>query len=103
MWRNQVHGFVRRVTFEARLGKPTAAARVILSSIYRLHMAKITTILSYNGSLQSTGMTCDMFKISIILAKLQNEKYAQHKWHTSIMHMWMQPTRVEGNRMRTRV
>ena len=42
MWRNQVHGFILRVTFEAKLGKPTAAARDILSSIYRLHMAKIT-------------------------------------------------------------
>lgn len=37
--------FVLRVTFEARLGKPTAAARVILPSIYTLHIAKTTTIL----------------------------------------------------------
>lgn len=51
MWRNQVHGFVLRVTFEAKLGKPTAAARVILSSIYTLHIAKTTTILLYNASL----------------------------------------------------
>ena len=105
MWRMVLNswfcfcGWRSRPDSESRLQPPDLHYKVYAAYSLDYNHTIIQT-LAY--SLRSKG--CDMIKISIILAKLQNEQDAQHKWHTNIMHMWMQPTRVEGNRrMRTGV